>query len=171
MCRDIVLPGFLFGAAIGVGSTTIINLYFIRYGFRQEDNDSKNCKPRGYREQGSSVSNIDEEELAQQPTHSNPELDRNYQVITAEEWASDDEVIRQQRETDAFMSKLKGREDMEMAYRRSKAVNSLAHALAEAKDEKACFEVVSRLIVPLFQIDGCCYALVKVCSNVLEIDS
>jgi hypothetical protein len=80
-------------------------------------------------------------------------------------------VIRQQRETDAFMSKLKGREDMEMAYRRSKAVNSLAHALAEAKDEKACFEVVSRLIVPLFQIDGCCYALVKVCSNVLEIDS
>jgi hypothetical protein len=92
-----------------------------------------------------------------------PEMQPNYQVITADEWATDDEFIQQSKECDDFLSKLRSKEDMEVAFRRSWAVNSLARVLAEAKDEKACFEVISQLIVPLFQIDGFAYALVKVC--------
>ena len=80
------------------------------------------------------------------------ELGTNTQVISKQELEANEEFIRQNEEFDKeILSKLKDRGDMEMALRRSSAVTSLAHALTMAKDEKACFQVVSELIVPLFQ--------------------
>lgn len=96
----------------------------------------------------------------------NPDAGTNVQVITSQDWATDDVVIQQAKEFEVQMlNKLRDREEMVMALRRTRAVNALAHTLTVAKDEKACFEVASRLLVPLFKIDGCAFVLTKVREN------
>ena len=93
----------------------------------------------------------------------NPDAGTNVQVITSQDWATDDVVIQQAKEFEVqILNKLRDREEMVMALRRTRAVNALAHTLTVAKDEKACFEVASRLLVPLFKIDGCAFVLTKV---------
>jgi hypothetical protein len=185
-------PGFLVGAAIGVVFTTIFHYcrnnsslgdesyvdprddtekerFLCRNSNSGTPNDDGPTKEK--RSKTSLKCNLKEEERRGSSASASPndryeankpEMQTNYKVITADEWATDDEFIQQSKECDDFMSKLKGTEDMEVAFRRSWAVNSLARALAEAKDEKACFEVISSLIVPLFQIDGFAFGLVKV---------
>lgn len=87
----------------------------------------------------------------------------NTRVISKEEWEANEDFIRQNEAFDKeILSKLKNRDEIEMVLRRSSAVTGLAHALTMANDEKACFEIVSELIVPLFRIDACCYGLMKV---------
>ena len=51
---------------------------------------------------------------------------------------------------------------MTLLLRRARAVNALAHRLTVAEDETSCFEIVSGLLVPMFRIDGCAFALLKV---------
>ena len=93
----------------------------------------------------------------------NPDAGTNCQVISHSDWEADNDVIRQAKEfEEQILSKLKSTKDMEIALRRTRAVNALAHTLALAEGERGCFEVVSKLIVPLFKIDGCAFVLLKV---------
>lgn len=186
-------PGFLVGAAIGVVFTTIFHYCYSSNSLGDEsyvdprDDTGKErflCRnsnsgtqiddgqTKEKRSKTSLKCNLKEEERRGSSASASPndryeankpEMQTTYKVITADEWATDDEFIQQSNECDDFLSKLRSTEDiMEVAFRRSWAVNSLARALAEAKDEKACFEVISSLIVPLFQIDGFAFGLVKV---------
>lgn len=61
--------------------------------------------------------------------------------------------------------------ELQLLLRRARAINSLAHTLTVAPDEKSCFEEVSRLIVPLFRIDACAFGLMKVSliSNIIVL--
>jgi hypothetical protein len=118
---------------------------------------------KGYRRQSSAMSSISRRSYRIEEEENEDCSVTNCQIITAEEWAADEAFIQQTKEFDEqILPKLTSKEDMEMACRRSRAVIALAHALAVAEDERACFEVVSQSIVPLFRIDGCAYALLKV---------
>ncbi|KAL7534322.1 hypothetical protein ACHAXR_005794, partial [Thalassiosira sp. AJA248-18] len=98
----------------------------------------------------------------------NPDAGTNYEVITEEDWAADTEIIQQAKDFDEqILSKLSNEEEMLMLLRRTRAVNALAHTLTLAKDERDCYEQVSRLLVPLFRIDGCGFALRKDSDNVI----
>ena len=140
-----------------------------------DENISGEDSPKRRQSETSSMSSVfsqrsfavDDYEAIHLPSHKcyaeNPEAGTNCQVITENDWAADDEIIGQSRVFEQeILSKIDTLEDMKIMLRRSAAINALAQALARAKDEKSCFECVSSLIVPLFQIDGCAYGLVKV---------
>lgn len=105
-----------------------------------------------------------------QPSHQadtnpvkNSGTNENVAVITKEEWDANDEITQQSKEFDEqILSRLSSKEEMTLLLRRARAVNALAHRLTVAEDETSCFEIVSQLLVPMFRIDGCAFALLKV---------
>ena len=50
-------------------------------------------------------------------------------------------------------------EDSKLLLRRTRVVSSLASKLMAAPDEEACYQLCSELLVPLFKVDRCSYAL------------
>ncbi|KAL7462136.1 hypothetical protein ACHAXS_002527 [Conticribra weissflogii] len=89
--------------------------------------------------------------------------------ITAEEgWFSDDKAVMQAREFDErVLSKITTVEESHRLLRRMRAVASLASRLMAAPDETSCYDIVSRLLVPLFEVDRCSYVLLKDSENVI----
>ncbi|KAL3795342.1 hypothetical protein HJC23_009515 [Cyclotella cryptica] len=96
-----------------------------------------------------------------------PEEERNFapngtniHVLSEESGLVEDKDIREHAEFDAkVVSKLKSLEESKLLLHRTRAVSALASRLMAAPDEEACYEVVSRLLVPLFHVDRCSYAL------------
>ena len=139
------------------------------------NNDSKSSSSKQHRRNSSHSSDnspsrrssfTDEDESLN--THKigyaeNPESGTNCQVISPSDWEKDEGVIRQAKNfEEQILSKLKSQGEMEMVLRRTRAVNALASQLTLAQDEKACFEVVSNLLVPLFRIDASAFLMTKV---------
>lgn len=89
--------------------------------------------------------------------------------ITAEEgWFFDDKAVMQAREFDErVLSKITTVEESHQLLRRMRAVSSLASRLMAAPDETSCYDIVSRLLVPLFEVDRCSYVLLKDPENVI----
>lgn len=52
-------------------------------------------------------------------------------------------------------------EDSKLLLRRTRVVNSLSSRLMAAPDEDACYQLCSELLVPLFKVDRCSYALMQ----------
>jgi hypothetical protein len=84
----------------------------------------------------------------------------NVHVLSEESGLVDDKDIREHAEFDAkVVSKLETLEESKLLLHRTRAVSALASRLMAAPDEDACYDVVSRLLVPLFHVDRCSYAL------------
>jgi len=89
-------------------------------------------------------------------------------VVSDEEWLSDDEAVGQAKEFDeGVLSKITTLEESQQLLRRTRAVSALASRLMTAPDEESCYELVSRLLVPIFEVDCCSFALLKDAENVI----
>ena len=98
----------------------------------------------------------------------NPGEGTKVQVVSEERWFADDEAVMQAEEFDVrILSKLSTLEESQQLLRRTRAVSMLASRLMAAPDEKSCYEVVSRLLVPLFRVDRCSYVLLKDAEHVI----
>jgi hypothetical protein len=90
------------------------------------------------------------------------------EVVSEESWFADDADIIQVREFDErVLSKISTLEESRMYLRRTRAVSMLSSRLMAAPDEKSCYEIVSRLLVPLFHVDRISYVLMKDADNML----
>lgn len=140
-------------------------------GRNHRRNDSESSSIGSLSRRSFALDDDDEASLSNLSRHNklyaeNPDTGTHVQIITPQEWATDEMLAQLSREFDEqILNKLRSREDVEMALRRTRAVNALAHALTVAKDETACFEVASRLLVPHFKIDVCAFLLLKVRGN------
>eukprot|EP00956_Cyclotella_meneghiniana_P044633 scaffold327319_cov89-Cyclotella_meneghiniana.AAC.2 len=87
----------------------------------------------------------------------------NVVILPKEGYLPDDsEIIQQAQDFDVnVVSKVNTLQDSKLLLRRTRAVNALASQLMAAPDEESCYQVASRLMVPLFQVDRCAYALLK----------
>jgi hypothetical protein len=131
--------------------------------FSSISNDSSSLASRNGFIEEEDTSSLSSSRSKKKSYAENPNSGTNCQVISAQDWETDDTVLRQAKDfEEQILSKLRNSQDMVMALRRTRAVNALAHTLTMAKDEKECFEVVSRLLVPLFKIDACGFLLAKV---------
>ncbi|KAL7484927.1 hypothetical protein ACHAW6_010530 [Cyclotella cf. meneghiniana] len=84
----------------------------------------------------------------------------NVHVLSEENGLVDDKDIREHAEFDSkVVSKLETLEESKLLLHRTRAVSALASRLMAAPDEEACYNVVSRLLVPLFHVDRCSFAL------------
>ncbi|KAL7550307.1 hypothetical protein ACHAWF_013547 [Thalassiosira exigua] len=132
------------------------------------DKNNNNDDSSSHRSLGSNGSRGYNPKRRQLSYTDDPQPGTNVTVITEEEWDADDEIITEAKDFDEnVLSKLESKDEMTLLLRRTRAVNALAHRLTVAKDEKSCFEEVSRLIVPLFRIDGCGFALMKDSENII----
>ena len=91
-----------------------------------------------------------------------PTAGTNCHVITHSDWETHAAVIQAKTFEEKYLSKIDNKEDLEIALRRTWAVNTLAQSLTVAENEKSCLEVASTMLVPLFKIDMCAYLLKKV---------
>ncbi|KAL7497935.1 hypothetical protein ACHAWT_009444 [Skeletonema menzelii] len=84
-------------------------------------------------------------------------------VLPEQGYLPDDrEIIQQAHDFDVkVVSQVNTLQDSKLLLRRTRAVNALASQLMAAPDEESCYEVASKLMVPLFQVDRCAYALLK----------
>ncbi|KAL7517256.1 hypothetical protein ACHAWX_002192 [Stephanocyclus meneghinianus] len=90
------------------------------------------------------------------------------EVVSEEGWFADDADVMQAREFDErVLSKIGSVEESHMYLRRTRAVSMLSSRLMAAPDEKSCYEIVSRLLVPLFHVDRCSYVLMKDADNMV----
>ncbi|KAL3790097.1 hypothetical protein HJC23_013608 [Cyclotella cryptica] len=90
------------------------------------------------------------------------------EVVSEEGWFADDTDVMQAREFDErVLSKIGSVEESYMYLRRTRAVSMLSSRLMAAPDEKSCYEIVSRLLVPLFHVDRCSYVLMKDADNMV----
>lgn len=90
------------------------------------------------------------------------------EVVSEEGWFADDADVMQAREFDkTVLSKIESVEESRMYLRRTRAVSMLSSRLMAAPDEKSCYEIVSRLLVPLFHVDRCSYVLMKDADNMV----
>lgn len=91
-----------------------------------------------------------------------PDKELRIEVVSEESWFADDADVMQAKEFDErVLSKIDTLEESRLLLRRTRAVAMLAARLMAAPDEAACYEVVSRLLVPLFKVDRCSYVLLK----------
>lgn len=89
-------------------------------------------------------------------------------VVSDDDWLSDDDAVVQAKEFDeGVLSKITTLEESHQLLRRTRAVSALASRLMAAPDEESCYELVSRLLVPLFEVDCCSFALLKDAENVI----
>ena len=91
-----------------------------------------------------------------------PTAGTNCHVIAHSDWETHAAVIQAKTFEEIYLSKIDNKEELEIALRRTLAVNTLAQSLTVAEDEKSCLEVASMMLVPLFKIDACAYLLKKV---------
>ena len=91
-----------------------------------------------------------------------PTAGTNCHVIAHSDWETHAAVIQAKTFEEMYLSKIDNKEELEIALRRTLAVNTLAQSLTVAEDEKSCLEVASTMLVPLFKIDMCAYLLKKV---------
>ncbi|KAL9180185.1 hypothetical protein ACHAXT_008155 [Thalassiosira profunda] len=92
----------------------------------------------------------------------------NVVVLPEEMWFADDRSILEAREfNEKVVSKLNTLEEGKLLLRRTRAVSALASRLMAAKDEESCYDVASRLLVPLFDIDRCSYVLMKDADHII----
>ena len=96
-----------------------------------------------------------------------PTAGTNCHVITHSDWKTHAAVIQAKTFEEKYLSKIDNKEDLEIALRRTWAVNTLAQSLTVAENEKSCLEVASTMLVPLFKIDMCAYLLKKVRKQLL----
>ena len=96
-----------------------------------------------------------------------PTAGTNCHVITHSDWETHAAVIQAKTFEEKYLSKIDNKEDLDIALRRTWAVNTLAQSLTVAEDEKSCLEVASMMLVPLFKIDMCAYLLKKVSKQLL----
>ena len=91
------------------------------------------------------------------------DMGTNVVILPKEGYLPDDsEIIQQAHDFDAkVVSKVNTLQDSTLLLRRTRAVNALAAQLMAAPDEESCYQVASRLMVPLFRVDRCAYALLK----------
>ena len=90
------------------------------------------------------------------------------EVVSAESWFDDDaDIIQAQEFDERVLSKIASLEESRMYLRRTRAVSLLSSRLMAAPDEKSCYEIVSRLLVPLFHVDRISYVLMKDAENML----
>ncbi len=72
----------------------------------------------------------------------------------------EDTTVKMARKFDEqVVSKITKLEDCKLFLHRSRAVSALISRLMVAPDEDACYEIASRLLVPLFRAHGCGYAM------------
>mmetsp|Transcript_7420 Transcript_7420/g.15293 ORF Transcript_7420/g.15293 Transcript_7420/m.15293 type:complete len:681 (+) Transcript_7420:230-2272(+) len=103
-----------------------------------------------------SVDSTDETDL----TEESRTCDGTSVKVLSEGYYEDDTSIMQAKEFDAnVLAKLTTLEESHMLLRRTRAVSALASRLMGAPDEQACFEEVTKLLVPLFRVDRASYAL------------
>ena len=90
-------------------------------------------------------------------------LGTNVTILPKEGYLPDDsEILQQAHDFDIqVVSKVNTLHDSKLLLRRTRAVNALASQLMAAPDEESCYQVASRLMVPLFGVDRCAYALLK----------
>ena len=114
---------------------------------------------------------IDEEEECSFSSKTNytgmiiPTAGTNCHVIAHSDWETHAAVIQAKTFEEKYLSKIDNKNDLEIALRRTLAVNTLAQSLTAAEDEKTCLEIASTMLVPLFKIDACAYLLKKVRNN------
>lgn len=86
----------------------------------------------------------------------------------AEMFIDDEKALRRsQKFEEHVVSKLTSLEESKLLLHRTRAISALASPLMAAADEEACYEVVSKLLVPLFRVDRCSYALLKDAENII----
>ena len=90
------------------------------------------------------------------------------EVVSEESWFDDDaDIIQAQEFDERVLSRIDSLEESRMYLRRTRAVSLLSSRLMAAPDEKSCYEIVSRLLVPLFHVDRISYVLMKDADNML----
>lgn len=83
-------------------------------------------------------------------------------VLSEENGMLDEKSVREHQEFDIkVVSKLRTLDESKLLLHRTRAVSSLASRLMAAPDEEACYDITFRLLVPLFHVDRCSYALKK----------
>jgi class 3 adenylate cyclase len=106
---------------------------------------------------------IDGEKRMENQEGETASLGTNVTILPKEGYLPDDsEIVQQAHDFDVqVISKVKTLQDSKLLLRRTRAVNALASQLMAAPDEESCYQVASRLMVPLFGVDRCAYALLK----------
>lgn len=90
------------------------------------------------------------------------------EIVSEEGWFAEEDDMIQAREFDErVLSKISSLDESRMYLRRTRAVSLLSSRLMAAPDEKTCYEIVSRLLVPLFNVDRISYVLMKDADNML----
>mmetsp|Transcript_17356 Transcript_17356/g.32533 ORF Transcript_17356/g.32533 Transcript_17356/m.32533 type:complete len:397 (-) Transcript_17356:17-1207(-) len=104
--------------------------------------------------------NSDEEDYAENGT--------NVMVLSEQGFLADDKAVMRAREFDKqVVSTIATLEESKLLLHRTRVVSALAPPLMAAPDEESCYKVVSRLLVPLFRVDRCSYALLKDADHVV----
>ncbi|KAL3823762.1 hypothetical protein ACHAXA_004855 [Cyclostephanos tholiformis] len=93
----------------------------------------------------------------------------NVVVLSEENEGSEEDLcVREVQEFDEHvLSKLTSLEESKLLLHRTRAVSSLASRLMAAPDEETCYEVASRLLVPLFRVDRCSYVFLKDAEHII----
>jgi hypothetical protein len=90
------------------------------------------------------------------------------EVVSEVGWfAEEADMVQAQEFDEQVLSKISSLEESRMYLRRTRAVSLLSSRLMAAPDEKTCYEIVSRLLVPLFHVDRISYVLMKDADNML----
>ncbi len=71
----------------------------------------------------------------------------------------DTTVMMARRFDDLVVSKISKLEDCKLLLHRTRAVSALISRLMMSPDEDSCYEIATRLLVPLFHVHGCSFAM------------
>lgn len=97
-----------------------------------------------------------------------PSCHAKIEVVSEEGWfAEEEEEILAKEFDERVLLKISSPEESRMYLRRTRAVSMLSSRLMSASDEKSCYEIVSRLLVPLFHVDRISYVLMKDADNMI----
>ncbi|KAL7528590.1 hypothetical protein ACHAXR_002522 [Thalassiosira sp. AJA248-18] len=92
----------------------------------------------------------------------------NVVVLSEQDKSSVDAAVLDYKEFDEHVvSKLVTFDECKQLLHRTRSVSALASRLMAAPDEEACYEVASRLLVPLFCVDRCSYVLMKDAEHII----
>ncbi len=89
-------------------------------------------------------------------------------VVLSEEGSEEDVTVMESRIFDEqVLSKLKSLDESKLLLHRTRAVSALASRLMAAPDEESCYDITSRLLVPLFCVDRCSYVFLKDAEHII----
>ena len=89
-------------------------------------------------------------------------------VVLSEEGSGEDVTVMESRIFDEqVLSKLKSLDESKLLLHRTRAVSALASRLMAAPDEESCYDITSRLLVPLFCVDRCSYVFLKDAEHII----